>query len=222
MNNGILTSGYASPLPPLDYGYLPPQMPLSTIPIRRVIPRVTTTQSGFGLTSPVVITSVVTNGFGLLNPPNTRNALGNHALSNVGTTVPNSWRSGAASFSTGPISTMILDFDFGRGYNITGFSFWNLGGTTTFADQGINLVTVQYKLGSGSWITLTTNFGVPSSLRRGTSVPIGTIPVQVIDFREWVYATNVRFINMSNFGGTATGVNNRIGFSEIQFFTFFQ
>lgn len=221
MNNGILTSEYASPLPPLDYGYLPPQMPLSTIPIRRVIPSVTITQSGFGLTSPVVITSVVTNGFGLLNPPNTRNALGNHALSNVGVT-PNSWRSGPVTSSTGPISTMILDFNFGRGYNITGFSFWNLGGSGTLADQGVNLVTVQYKLGSGSWITLTTNFGVPSSLRRGTSLTTGTIPVQVIDFSERIYTTNVRFINMSNFGGSAFGANNRIGFSEIQFFTFIQ
>ena len=181
-----------------------------------LIRNVTTTQSGFGLASPTTVTSVITNGFGLQGPPLNRPSLtGNHALSNVGSTsATNSWRSGAVTVTSGPLSTMVLEFAFNRIYNLAGFSFWNLGGSSTLADQGIKTVTIEYKLGSGSWTTLT---GAPTSFAKGTSATTGTISAQVFDFSSPVYATNVRFRNMSNFGGTATGGNNRLGLSEIQF-----
>jgi hypothetical protein len=43
---------------------------------------------------------------------------------------------------------------------------------------------------------------------------MGAVSAQQVSFSP-VYATNVRFINMSNHGGT--GSNYRLGFNEIQF-----
>lgn len=220
MNNGIFTSEYSPPPAPLAQGYAPPAM---TLPFRRGqnrtrIPVVTVTQSGFGLTSPVVLTSAITSGLGLALPVSDPNVFTtSHGPSNLGTTNPNAWRSvPAGTAGSGAISTMVLTFAVSGAYNVAGFSFWNLGQTTTVADQGISSATIEYQTLSGSWVALSGE-GIPSSFNRGPASST-SISAQVITFPAPIATANIRFRNMSNFGGLATSLNNRIGFSEIQFF----
>jgi len=77
-------------------------------------------------------------------------------------------------------------------------------------------VTIEYSNNGGTtWSTLS---GAPSMFAQGTSdtMPTSQTPQQ-FSFAS-VAATNVRFTNLSNFGGfTDPTMNNRIGFSEIQF-----
>jgi hypothetical protein len=77
-------------------------------------------------------------------------------------------------------------------------------------------VTIQYSNNGGTtWSTLS---GAPTSFTQGTfgSTPTSQV-AQQFSFAS-VAATNVRFTNLSNFGGfTDPGTQNRIGFSEIQF-----
>jgi hypothetical protein len=78
--------------------------------------------------------------------------------------------------------------------------------------MGINTVTIQYSSNNGgNWTTLT-DPGVPASFTERPTT--GAVSAQQVSFSP-VYATNVRFINMSNHGGT--GSNYRLGFNEIQF-----
>jgi hypothetical protein len=78
--------------------------------------------------------------------------------------------------------------------------------------MGINTVTIQYSSNNGgNWTTLT-GPGVPAFFTGGPTT--GVVSAQQVSFSP-VYATNVRFINMSNHGGT--GTNYRLGFNEIQF-----
>ena len=152
--------------------------------------------------------AATTNGVGLQGPPVNKPTLtGTHAATNTGANI-NAWRS--ALNSAFPISSLTIGFAFNRIYNLAGFSFWNLGGDMTAANQGINAVTIQYSSNNGeNWTTLT---GVPASFSKGPNT--GAVAVQQFSFTP-VYATNVRFINMSNHG--ATGNNYRLGFNEIQF-----
>jgi hypothetical protein len=78
--------------------------------------------------------------------------------------------------------------------------------------MGINTVTIQYSSNNGgNWTTLT-DPGVPAFFTGRSAT--GVVSAQQVSFSP-VYATNVRFINMSNHGGT--GSNYRLGFNEIQF-----
>jgi len=169
-----------------------------------LIRSVTATAPGF-TTGGLGSLAATTNGFGLEGPPLNRPTLtGNHAQTNTGTN-PNAWRSSIPA--TGAIGNVTINFAFGRIYNLAGFSFWNLNGTS-----GINTVTIQYSSNNGgNWTTLT-DPNVPAFF---TGRPtMGAVSAQQVSFSP-VYATNVRFINMSNHGGT--GSNYRLGFNEIQF-----
>ena len=172
-----------------------------------LIPNVTASAPGFTAGS-LGSLAATTNGTGLAS--NTPSLTGDHAQTNTGTT-PNAWRSSLLTGST--VGNVIINFAFGRIYNLAGFSFWNLGGDTGAANQGINGVTIQYSSNNGgNWTTLT-DPGVPASFSKGPAT--GVVSAQQVSFSP-VYATNVRFINMSNHG--ATGVTNyRLGFNEIQF-----
>lgn len=167
--------------------------------IPRVTANVVTGGTGFGGIG------LTTNGAGLIGPPVDQPTLtGNHS-SSINT---NSWRSGLLDAST--VGQAVIQFTFPRVYNLAGFSFWNLGGTTALANQGINGVTIQYSSNNGgTWTPLT---GAPQSFLKGTAT--APVPVETFNFTP-VFATNVRFINMSNQG--ATGTSYRLGFNEIQF-----
>jgi hypothetical protein len=156
--------------------------------------------------------AATTNGVGLQGPPLNKPTLtGTHAATNTGANI-NAWRS--ALNSAFPISSLTIGFAFNRIYNLAGFSFWNLGGDTTSANQGINAVTIQYSSNNGGTWTTLTDSGVPASFSKGPATVGGVVSAQQVSFSP-VYATNVRFINMSNYG--ATGNNYRLGFNEIQF-----
>jgi hypothetical protein len=166
--------------------------------IRNVIP---TTDIGTGFGN----INATTNGAGLQGPPVNKPSLtGDHAQTNTGTN-PNAWRSSIPD--PGAIGNVTINFAFGRIYNLAGFSFWNLNGTS-----GINTVTIQYSSNNGgNWTTLT-DPNVPAFFTGRPTT--GVVSAQQVSFSP-VYATNVRFINMSNHGGT--GSNYRLGFNEIQF-----
>lgn len=203
MNNGILFGKYSLPSNGISSlsEYSPPPMPLSlsSAGFRSIIPRVTAKTSIVGQSGWNIENTV--NGVGL--PSNTPSLTANHAISG-GT---NSWRS-ASSVYTG-----IIEFIFPRAYNLAGFVFWNLGGGTQIVLQGINRVSIEYKSDIGSWIALN---GAPSSFAQGL---VATIRPQSFNFSP-VFTSGVRFSNMTNHGGLS--LNNRLGFSEIQFFTFIQ
>lgn len=204
MNNGILFGKYSLPSNGISSlsEYSPPPMPLSlsSAGFRSIIPRVTAKTSIVGQAGWNIENTV--NGVGL--PSNTPSLTANHAVSGIG----NSWRS-ASSVYTG-----IIEFIFPRAYNLAGFVFWNLGGTTQLSPQGINRVRIEYKSDIGSWIALN---GATSSFAQGALST--TIRPQPFTFSP-VFTSGVRFSNMTNHGGS--GLNNRLGFSEIQFFTFIQ
>lgn len=173
-----------------------------------LIRSVTATAPGFTTNSQGSL-AATTNGVGL--PLNRPSLTGTHAATNTGTTNPNAWRSSILTGST--VGNVTINFAFGRIYNLAGFSFWNLGGDMTSAGQGINAVTIQYSSNGGTnWTTLT-DPGVPASFSKGPAT--GVVSAQQVSFSP-VYATNVRFINMSNHGITAP-TNYRLGFNEIQF-----
>ena len=166
-----------------------------------LIPRVTATAPDFTINSQGSL-AFTTNGAGL--PGNTPSLTGTHAVTNTGTT-PNAWRSSILNSST--VGNVTINFAFGRIYNLAGFSFWNLNGVS-----GINAVTIQYSSNNGGdWTTLT-DPGVPAFFTGRPAT--GDVSAQQVSFSP-VYATNVRFINMSNHGGT--GSNYRLGLNEIQF-----
>ena len=170
-----------------------------------LIPRVEATAPGFTINSQGSL-DATTNGFGLQGPPLNKPSLtGTHAQTNTGMTNPNAWRSSLLTGST--VGNVTINFAFGRIYNLAGFSFWNLNG-----GQGINTVTIQYSSNNGGdWTTLT-DPGVPAFFTGSPAT--GVVSAQQVSFSP-VYATNVRFINMSNHGGI--GSNYRLGFNEIQF-----
>lgn len=173
-----------------------------------LIRSVTATAPGFTTNSQGSL-AATTNGVGL--PLNRPSLTGTHAVTNTGMTNPNAWRSSLLTGST--VGNVTINFAFGRIYNLAGFSFWNLGGDMTSAGQGINAVTIQYSSNNGgNWTTLT-DPGVPASFSKGPAT--GVVSAQQVSFSP-VYATNVRFINMSNHGITAP-TNYRLGFNEIQF-----
>jgi len=152
------------------------------------------------------------NGQGL--PGNTPSLTGVHEESLIG----NSWRSGILSNTQGTtIPSGTITFNLNGSYNLSGFTFWNLGGgSDELTRQGIKDVTIQYSNNGGTtWSTLS---GAPTSFAQGTFGTPGTNQTpQAFSFAS-VAATNVRFTNLSNFGGfTNPTANNRIGFSEIQF-----
>lgn len=209
MNNGIFIGGYASPPMPLIGGYVPPQMPLGLQPIRRIIPNVIAASNfengGIGSLAAVV------NGTGLPgNVPSLTNLSATHGVSNTGPT-PNAWRS--AILNSGNVRTVFISFNFLRGYNLAGFSFWNLNG-----GQGINAVTIQYSSNNETTWTTLTGSGVPTSF--AAAAVTGSVSPQQFSFSP-VYATNVRFVNMTNHGSVGTNTF-RLGLNEIQFFTFIQ
>lgn len=172
-----------------------------------LIPGVIATAPGFTGTGQQGNIDATTNGFGLQDPPLDSSTLTRtHAQTNTSTTNPNAWRSSLLTGST--VGNVTINFAFGGIYNLAGFSFWNLNGT-----QGINAVTIQYSSNNGGTWTTLTGPGVPASF---DSRPLtGNVSPQQVSFSP-VFATNVRFINMSNHGGTGTN-NYRLGFNEIQF-----
>ncbi|MCZ8249209.1 discoidin domain-containing protein [Microcystis sp. LE19-195.1E] len=152
------------------------------------------------------------NGQGL--PGNTPSLTGDHGESLMG----NSWRSGILTNTQGTtIPSGTITFNLNGSYNLSGFTFWNLGGgSAELTRQGIKSVTIEYSNNGGTtWSTLS---GAPMSFTQGTFGSPGTNQTpQSFSFAS-VAATNVRFTNLSNFGGFDNpSANNRIGFSEIQF-----
>ncbi|GBL13311.1 hypothetical protein MTo_00601 [Microcystis aeruginosa NIES-1211] len=165
--------------------------------IRNVAANVVTGGTGFGGIG------LTTNGAGLIGPPVDRPTLtGDHSA----TSNTNSWRS--ANLNAGTIGQAVIEFTFPRVYNLAGFSFWNLGSTTTLASQGINGVKIEY-LKENVWTPL---IGAPISFLRGSTA--GNTPVETFNFTP-VFTTKVKFSNMTNHGGI--GTNYRLGFNEIQF-----
>ena len=172
-----------------------------------LIPNVTATASGMTFGTPLGSLAATTNGVGL--PLNRPSLTGDHAASSSA----NSWQSAVQStVNNSLIANLVLEFDFNRTYALSGFSFWNYSGTTNASLQGIKNVTIEYKLGAGPWTALT---GAPTLFAAGNSSTGGAATVQQFNFAP-VYATNVRFRNMSNFGSLTLG-NNRVGLNEIQF-----
>jgi hypothetical protein len=152
------------------------------------------------------------NGQGL--PGNTPSLTGDHGESLKG----NSWRSNILSNTEGTtIPSGTITFNLNGSYNLSGFTFWNLGGgSIALTRQGIKNVTIEYSNNGGTtWSTLS---GAPSMFAQGTAGSPATSQVaQQFSFAS-VAATHVRFTNLSNFGGFTDPANqNRIGFSEIQF-----
>ena len=151
------------------------------------------------------------NGQGL--PGNTPSLTGDHGES----LIDNSWRSGILTNTQGTtIPSGTITFNLNGSYNLSGFTFWNLGGgSAELTRQGIKSVTIEYSNNGGTtWSTLS---GAPMSFTQGTFDPFFNQTPQTFSFVS-VAATNVRFTNLSNFGGFDNpGANNRIGFSEIQF-----
>jgi len=152
------------------------------------------------------------NGQGL--PGNTPSLTGDHGQSLIG----NSWRSDTLTNTQGTtIPSGTITFNLNGSYNLSGFTFWNLGGgSEELTRQGINNVTIEYSNNGGTtWSTLS---GAPTSFTQGTFGTPGTNQTpQAFSFAS-VAATNVRFTNLSNFGAFNNPTdNNRIGFSEIQF-----
>ena len=174
-----------------------------------LIPGVTAATTNIpGQSSPLWNINDTVNGNGL--PSNTPSLTGNHLPSNTG----NSWRS---EESLNPGAGGNITFSLNGSYNLSGFTFWNLGGSSdALTRQGIKNVTIQYSNGGTTWITLS-GAGVPSMFAQGTfGSPATSQTPQQFNFAP-VAATHVRFTNLSNFGGFTGSASNRIGFSEIQF-----
>lgn len=171
-----------------------------------LIPNVTASTNITGQTMPMWNIADTVNGKGL--PGHTPSLTGSHAASMDG----NAWRS-IANPTLG--STGFIEFNLNGTYHLSGFTFWNLGGSSqALTHQGIKDVTIQYSSNGGTtWSTL---IGAPTSFTQGTfGSPATSQPAQTYSFAS-VAATHVRFTNLSNFGGLASS-DNRIGFSEIQF-----
>ena len=135
------------------------------------------------------------NGQGL--PGNTPSLTGDHGQSLMG----NSWRSDTLTNTQGTtIPSGTITFNLNGSYNLSGFTFWNLGGgSAELTRQGIKSVTIEYSNNGGTtWSTLS---GAPMSFTQGTFGSPGTNQTpQSFSFAS-VAATNVRFTNLSNFGG---------------------
>lgn len=164
-----------------------------------LIPNVTATVTGVTSDTGWGIANTV-NGVGLQGPPaNVPSLTGNHSSS----TVQNAWRS-VAGGTTGTIT-----FDLKRVYNLAGFTFWNMGGSSVISAQGIRNLTIQSSTNGTTWTSIV---GAPTSLARGANTsPLA--PSNVVSFAP-VYASLVRFNVTSSYG---IGTTARIGFSEIQF-----
>ena len=179
-----------------------------------LIPGVTASTTITGQSMPLWDLNDTVNGKGL--PGNTPSLTGVHGESTEG----NSWRSDILTNTEGTtIPSGTITFNLNGSYNLSGFTFWNLGGgSAELTRQGIKSVTIEYSNNGGTtWSTLS---GAPSMFAQGTSGSPATSQIpQQFSFAS-VAATNVRFTNLSNFGEfTNPGANNRIGFSEIQFAT---
>jgi hypothetical protein len=172
-----------------------------------LIPGVTAATTNIpGQSSPSWNINDTVNGNGL--PGNTPSLTGLHVPSNAG----NSWRS---EESPNPGAGGDITFSLKGSYNLSGFTFWNLGGSSeALTRQGIQNVTIEYSNGGTNWSNLS---GAPSMFAQGTyGFPATSQTAQQFNFAS-VAATHVRFTNLSNFGGFTDSTNNRIGFSEIQF-----
>ncbi|GCA86797.1 PEP-CTERM sorting domain-containing protein [Microcystis aeruginosa] len=179
-----------------------------------LIPNVAATVSNAGVAQTGNIGFTV-DGAGLIGPPVNKPTLtGDHGASSN----TNSWRSSRLDSLTPPgLAGITINFAFNRVYSLAGFSFWNSGGSisttpnTVAVNQGIKNVTIEYSSDGGTtWVPLT---GAPSSFNPGPL--LGDVSPQLVSFKP-VYATNVKFSNMST-QGTNNGLNNRLGFNEIQF-----
>jgi hypothetical protein len=177
-----------------------------------LIPGVTASTTIIGQSSPLWDLNDTVNGKGL--PGNTPSLTGNHLPSQTG----NSWRSAILNNTQGTtIPSGTITFNLNGSYNLSGFTFWNLGGgSEELTRQGIKNVTIQYSNNGGTtWSTLS---GAPTSFTQGTFGNPGTNQTQQAFSFASVAVTNVRFTNLSNFGAfNNPTTNNRIGFSEIQF-----
>jgi hypothetical protein len=177
-----------------------------------LIPGVTASTTITGQSSPLWALNDTVNGKGL--PGNTPSLTGVHGESLSG----NSWRSDILTNLQGTtIPSGTITFNLNGSYNLSEFTFWNLGGGSgELTRQGIKNVTIEYSNNGGTtWSTLS---GAPTSFTQGTFGTPGTNQTpQAFSFAS-VAATNVRFTNLSNFGAFNNPTdNNRIGFSEIQF-----
>lgn len=176
-----------------------------------LIPGVTASTNNIpGQSSPLWNINDTVNGKGLAG--NTPSLTGNHVPSMNG----DAWRSVVLANTQGTtIPSGTITFNLNGSYNLSGFTFWNLGGSSAeLTRQGIKNVTIEYSNNGGTtWSTLS---GAPSMFAQGTSSPTTSQAPQQFSFAS-VAATNVRFTNLSNFGGFTGSTNNRIGFSEIQF-----
>ena len=179
-----------------------------------LIPGVTASTTITGQSSPLWALNDTVNGKGL--PGNTPSLTGVHGESLSG----NSWRSDILTNLQGTtIPSGTITFNLNGSYNLSGFTFWNLGGgSAELTRQGIKSVTIEYSNNGGTtWSTLS---GAPTSFTQGTfGFPATNQTPQQFNFAS-VAATHVRFTNLSNFGEFDNPTeNNRIGFSEIQFAT---
>jgi len=114
----------------------------------------------------------------------------------------NSWRSAILSNTQGTtIPSGTITFNLNGSYNLSGFTFWNLGGSSAeLTRQGIKNVTIQYSNNGGTtWSTLS---GAPIVFAQGTfGSPATSQTPQQFSFAS-VAATNVRFTNLVTLGGS--------------------
>ena len=150
------------------------------------------------------------NGQGL--PSNTPSLTGNHTSSQD---IPTAWRSAELTEPQGTTISGEIVFDLNGTYSVSGFTFWNFGGSNIFlASQGIRDVTVEYFDGT-SWLTV---IGAPTTFALGQIGDVTTQQLpQTFSFAP-VTAQQIRFVNLSNFiDAPLGGSNNKIGFNEVQF-----
>lgn len=137
------------------------------------------------------------NGAGLTGNQHVRSDINN----------PNTFWQSKQNVRTGQIT-----FNFSRSYNLVGFDFWNLHGTGNIPNRGINGVRIEYSNDGGATYSLLT--GAPSNFAKGAmNTTASQGPSDVVSFSS-VFATNVRFNVLSNFGGAGTP---NTGFNEIKF-----
>lgn len=153
------------------------------------------------------------NGRGLLG--NTPSLTGNHVTS---TDVSTAWRSVVLTNAPGStIPGASITFNLNGTYLVSGFTFWNFGGTSAaLTRQGIRNVTVEYFDGT-NWLAAP---GAPTTFTQGLFNTAPTPPAdqtaQPYSFTTPVTTNLIRFTNLSNFGNLAA-TNNQIGFNEVQF-----
>ena len=152
-----------------------------------------------------VMTPFLTSATGW-NANNTINGAGLSGNTHAPSTTANAWLSTAAAIE-GPPNNSRITFEFGSSHIVSGFDFWNLGGSTVLSDQGISTATIQASNDNGaSWTTIST-----ANFTAGGTGP--SIAAQQITFAP-IVAHRIRLIDLTRQGGGTTG---GIGFSEIKF-----